>query len=98
VLRLLVKIFREKDAALQLVTVLVLSLQQSAGVRIVVPLLFLSRNVYEMIAINRRMGMRQYLLLTRTIFQMLFICFVLFSSVMMVAMVLGLIYFSFYSF
>jgi hypothetical protein len=95
---LLVKLFREKDAALQLVAVLVLSLQQSAGVRIVVPLLFLSRNVYEMIAINRRMGMRQYLLLTRTFFQMLFICFVLFSSVMMVAMVLGLIYFSFYSF
>jgi hypothetical protein len=94
----LVKIYREKDAALQLLAALILTLQQSAGVRIVVPLLFLSRNVYEMIAMNQRMGKRQYLLLSRTFFQLVFICFLLFSNVMMVAMVLGLIYFSFYCF
>ncbi len=95
---MLVKIYREKDAALQLLAALILTLQQSAGVRIVVPLLFLSRNVYEMIAMNQRMGKRQYLLLSRTFFQLVFICFLLFSNVMMVAMVLGLIYFSFYCF
>ncbi len=60
---------------LQLGIVLAVTLQRSKGVMLIVPVLLLMRNLFEMAASNSKVGLLHLLLLIRSVFQVTFVCF-----------------------
>jgi hypothetical protein len=92
----LMKYCREKDAVVQLGAALVITLQDSPGVMLVVPVLYLIRNMFEMSSSNRRVGVFHLLVAIRSIIQIAFVSFLLFNRHKMVAFIIGFVYCAYY--
>lgn len=90
VLRMFVKIMREKDILLQLGIAAALVLQHSAAVLVVVPVAFVLRNMVEMVSTNRRISWPHLLILGRCALQTAFLVFVLFTRDVPIAFILGI--------
>jgi hypothetical protein len=92
----LMKFCREKDTLVQLGAALAVTLTDSPGVLLVVPVLFVMRNVLEMASSNRRVGLFHLLVVLRSVLQVTFVSFLLFNRHKIVAFILGIIYCGFY--